>query len=798
MLKWKPWRAQARDNTFSSSKGDLEKRAPERKKWSMGILSDEETDKIPGSVLLYPEESDHNGPLSLHNTPAEILDSSLTSSYPSSVQSGSAQPTRTEKKRTAGGKIILEPQPDESQNDPLNWPKKRRNAALLSIGFYCMAGGGMAPLLATGFHDIAETYHVSEASVALTTRLYILGLGIGSLVCSPTAILFGKRPVYLATTILFILSSVWCALSPNYPSLLVARIVQGLAVSPVECLPSASVAEISFLHKRPYRLGIYTLFLLGGMNLVPLISAVVIQALGWSWVFWIVAMVVGLCFVLLFLFVPETFWDRTPRPYGYNQGQREAQPSEQGSSRHPRSDTRDASAQIDGGSESGNASNFPLLLQSAPGTLAHRRRERHPHSGNADNNAAAEKTAEAINGAVLEFGKPYSGPMSTQQSKATSIAGIASPGSLHSDAWRVVPMGGAPKTPLLRNLNSPFYESQANEDDYFALSATAAPNVNEGAVLSQPQESPTASEPLRLVLRLPSPPLRSALRSPHQSPEHSSPRKHSPPHRLYTTCCYRLHRILEDPPAENLLQTLRPYYGRLSQGSWLKVAVRPFVLFAYPSILWSTVVYSLSIGWLIVLSESVCSIYRDRDSYNFSALQTGLVYLSPFIGGILGTIVAGKVSDHVVWWMAKHNGGVYEPEFRLAMAAPVAVCTMVGLMGFGWIAEEREAWIVPTVFFGAVSFGCTLGCMTAITFAVDCYSGLVVEAMVTLNLGKNVFHGLVFSLFFTHWLESDGPRVVFLAIGGIQMACLLVTTPMYVYGKRARMWTARKNLMEKF
>ena len=28
----------------------------------------------------------------------------------------------------------------------------------------------------------------------------------------------------------------------------------------------------------------------------------------------IVAMVVGFCWVLLFLFVPETFWDRTPRP----------------------------------------------------------------------------------------------------------------------------------------------------------------------------------------------------------------------------------------------------------------------------------------------------------------------------------------------------------------------------------------------------------------------------------------------------------------------------------------------------
>ena len=28
----------------------------------------------------------------------------------------------------------------------------------------------------------------------------------------------------------------------------------------------------------------------------------------------IIAMVVGFCFILIFLFVPETFWDRTPKP----------------------------------------------------------------------------------------------------------------------------------------------------------------------------------------------------------------------------------------------------------------------------------------------------------------------------------------------------------------------------------------------------------------------------------------------------------------------------------------------------
>ncbi len=144
----------------------------------------------------------------------------------------------------------------------------------------------MTPVLAAGFPEVAAQYHVSTPQVALTTGLYMMGLGLGSVVASPTAILFGKRPVYLVGILLFIVSSIWCAVSSNYASLVIARIFMGFGVSPVECLPSATIAEIFYLHERAYRLGIYTLLLLSGKNLIPLVSAAIIQGLDWQWVFW--------------------------------------------------------------------------------------------------------------------------------------------------------------------------------------------------------------------------------------------------------------------------------------------------------------------------------------------------------------------------------------------------------------------------------------------------------------------------------------------------------------------------------
>ena len=90
----------------------------------------------------------------------------------------------------------------------------------------------MTPILAAGFTNVASTYGVTTARVSLTTGLYMMGLGVGSVVASPTAILFGKRPVYLFGAIMFICTSIWCAASPSYVSLSPGKNIPGRVCEP--------------------------------------------------------------------------------------------------------------------------------------------------------------------------------------------------------------------------------------------------------------------------------------------------------------------------------------------------------------------------------------------------------------------------------------------------------------------------------------------------------------------------------------------------------------------------------------
>lgn len=138
-------------NDEASEESEEDKGRPT--KWSMGVLNDPTTHEVPGtcshmalltawarltwvstgSVLLLT--GNRNEPLGLRNAPARTSASSL----PAAPVISRRQSKHGEgKKKTADGAIILEPQPEDTHNDPLNWPTWRRDAALLSLGLYCM------------------------------------------------------------------------------------------------------------------------------------------------------------------------------------------------------------------------------------------------------------------------------------------------------------------------------------------------------------------------------------------------------------------------------------------------------------------------------------------------------------------------------------------------------------------------------------------------------------------------------------------------------------------------------------
>ena len=67
---------------------------------------------------------------------------------------------------------------------------------------------------------------------------------------------------------------------------------------------------------------------------------------------------------------------------------------------------------------------------------------------------------------------------------------------------------------------------------------------------------------------------------------------------------------------------------------------------------------------MVALSVSVSMLFSDPAfGYGYGAGVVGLISgVGPFLAAFVGNVIAGPLSDWTATFMARRNGGVYEPE----------------------------------------------------------------------------------------------------------------------------------------
>jgi Bcr/CflA subfamily drug resistance transporter len=75
--------------------------------------------------------------------------------------------------------------------------------------------------------QIRVYFSTSTAVVQLTVSLFLLMTGLGQLIVGPMADAYGRRKIIISATVMYLIGSVLCAVSPNIVTLILARMVQG-------------------------------------------------------------------------------------------------------------------------------------------------------------------------------------------------------------------------------------------------------------------------------------------------------------------------------------------------------------------------------------------------------------------------------------------------------------------------------------------------------------------------------------------------------------------------------------------
>ncbi|OJJ77179.1 hypothetical protein ASPBRDRAFT_190512 [Aspergillus brasiliensis CBS 101740] len=105
----------------------------------------------------------------------------------------------------------------------------------------------------------------------------------------------------------------------------------------------------------------------------------------------------------------------------------------------------------------------------------------------------------------------------------------------------------------------------------------------------------------------------------------------------------------------------------------VKFGRRPvYLLSTVIHVAFTGLIYGFLLAWVSVLG-AVQSLYLLYPPYNFNSAQIGLFNLSGLVGGIIGSIIGGPLTDWVAITISRRNHGIYEPEYRLYLGTPTDV-----------------------------------------------------------------------------------------------------------------------------
>ncbi|KAJ6060517.1 uncharacterized protein N7446_000797 [Penicillium canescens] len=249
------------------------------------------------------------------------------------------------------------------------------------------------------------------------------------------------------------------------------------------------------------------------------------------------------------------------------------------------------------------------------------------------------------------------------------------------------------------------------------------------------------------------------------------------------------------PGKKTYVQSLRLFGGIYTSESLLRVFIRPIVLIVLPPVLWCSLVFAVTIGFLVAITSNFATAFSE--TYNFTSWQCGLCFVSGLVGSFLGIAFGGHISDWTADWFTQRNGGIREPEMRLPSIAIGGAFAPVALILYGVGINNQLHWMVPTLGLGMLNFAIVQATNVAMVYVIDCYRPAVGEVTVSILAFKAAF-GFLLSFYTNPWIALEGYSKAFGEMAFLSGIIIVMVVIFYFWGKKIRHKTWDWRVMQKY
>ena len=170
----------------------------------------------------------------------------------------------------------------------------------------------------------------------------------------------------------------------------------------------------------------------------------------------------------------------------------------------------------------------------------------------------------------------------------------------------------------------------------------------------------------------------------------------------YTILERKTKRLRKETGNSNLRSALDT--GRSPRDLFMYSIIRPTkMLFLSPIVFLLSLYTAVIYGYLYLLLTTITEVFEDN--YGFSQGSVGLAYLGIGVGSLIGLGTLGFSSDRILTYLAKKNGGVAKPEYRLPPMIVTGWFVPIGLFWYGWTADKHLPWILPILGMACLGIG---------------------------------------------------------------------------------------------
>jgi EmrB/QacA subfamily drug resistance transporter len=173
----------------------------------------------------------------------------------------------------------------------------------LCLGFFMILVDTTIVSVATP--AIIEDLHADVNDVVWVTSAYLLAYAVPVLITGRLGDRFGPKNLYLIGLTLFTVSSLWCGLTGTVGMLIVARVFQGFGAAMMTPQTMAVITRIFPAERRGRAMALWGGTAGVAMLVGPLLGGVLVDSLGWEWIFFINVPVGVVGFVLAWRLVPR-------------------------------------------------------------------------------------------------------------------------------------------------------------------------------------------------------------------------------------------------------------------------------------------------------------------------------------------------------------------------------------------------------------------------------------------------------------------------------------------------------------